>query len=515
MITAHYYLDNQANLPPIKSTNYLNILISLILSLLTYSLTITGNINFRQLPLLPTLSHTKLAKFTYSGPTNSEKQKETCHNFLQQKYNQKNFQIRFNVDYCIYYYRISNGHWILIHPNNPSWREATTSKSPTPFTKNVLKSYYEKKYSYSDATKKTIPTSGTIGKKSPRQKLAQAQTLQKSYESHIDKYQGTTLLENVTALALRAEMVFPSTCILIGGLPLDHADWPPHRLNEWIRDVAHQLHVHLGLSIDTDQLNEYIEAYEEGCTIHPEADSCSFPIPIARHHFQLGGGNSDSDLPPAFGINPGGPGELFYMYQALPMDSINSLREVRAAVELCTFRGIPGNIHEAQAVLSLIQNRVDNHIAPLCQLPSSSFDVVLHRRTNFRAHYPNNKLVHEFIITVYCRPQGKSIGSLREKLVTQNKPSESNLDCVMEIWGSYYSARTTPPSMLLLNRTPYFCIYGFPPSTTTEDIMAAFIADNPDYQPLNTAYFWIGPYNNDGPKGLHIIFYMAKHRSLY
>jgi hypothetical protein len=322
----------------------------------------------------------------------------------------------------------------------------------------------------------------------------------------VDKYKGTTILENVLALAMRAERVIESNCVLLSGLPLDHPDWPISKINEWVWHAAHQLRATLGITVDRDQLHDYLNAYASNGTIYQDGGSCSFPIPILLQQFQLGGGQNPSNLPPAFGINPGGQSELFFFYQAIPTTSTTTIRDVRASVELCTFRGIPGNEHEAQAVLALLQSRVEDYIAPICQLPPSAFDLVLHCRMNLSAHHANNKPSYEFIVTLYCRPNGKHIGSLRDKLFLQNAPSEANLDWIGEIWGSYYAARTTPPSMLLLHRTPHFCIYGFPPTTTTVDIVKALIADNPDLAISLLAYIWIGPYREDGPKSINFIF---------
>ena len=368
----------------------------------------------------------------------------------------------------------------------------------------IIKNKMANLYSFSEANKKPTIVGTSATNRPPRQKVNQTQLLNKSYESMIDKFHDISLLKNAEELALRAEKTYSSTLILIGGLPLDHTDWPSHRLNQWILHTAHQLQFNLGIVIDMDYLQQYIDLNDAGCTIFPDGDSCSFPLPIQNHTFQLGGGAADSDIPMGLGVHPGGQNELFYTYQALPTDSTNSLRDIRLAVELCTFRGIPGNLHEVSAVIALILHRADNHISKLCGLSPADFDVVLHRRSNTRYHHPKGKSAHEFVVTVYCRPQGKSIGPLRDKLQLKNAPSEANLDWIGEIWGSYYASRTNPPSMLLLHRTPHFCIYGFHAGTTTKEMIRALIADNPTFALALIAYFWVGPYK-DGPIGLHMI----------
>ena len=87
-------------------------------------------------------------------------------------------------------------------------------------------------YSYSEAIKKPTAPMSSSSNRPPKHKVNQTQLLLKSYESMIDKQQELTLLDNALALALRAEMTYTSTLILIGGLPLDHVDWPPTRLNQ-------------------------------------------------------------------------------------------------------------------------------------------------------------------------------------------------------------------------------------------------------------------------------------------
>ena len=349
-------------------------------------------------------------------------------------------------------------------------------------------------YSYSKITSKgPTPTRPGGPKQKSRSKMQQAQTLQTSYESHIDKFQGSTPLENLLSLALRAEGNFTSTCIVLSGLSTNNMEWSEQRFNQWVISAAHYLHNTLGVTIDDDMLHEYLHTFSNSPWIFTDGGSRAFPIPILRQSFHMGGGQQhSSDMPSAFGINPGNSNEPFYTYQAIPSQTRRALFDLRNSVELCTFRGLPDSGEEIKAVLSLLQHRVTNHIARICQLPPTSFYVVLHRRTNTRAHYPGNAPSHEFVATVYCCPEEHSIISLRDKLSLANAPSESNLDWTGEVWGSYYSIQTSPPSMVLLHRTPRFCIRGFHPTATTSDIIRALWLDNPLLPVTLLVYIWLG-----------------------
>lgn len=364
-------------------------------------------------------------------------------------------------------------------------------------------------YAYSNPSIKgpTMPRSDDQKKKT-RTKLSQAQTLQKSYETSIDKYRGTNPMDNILSLTLRSESSFLSSCILISGLPANILDWLGQRFSQWVMSAAHYLHDTLGVTIEDNVLNEYLRTYSNSPWVFMDGGSCSFPIPILPKTFHMGGGLQHSfDSPSAFGINPGDPQDPFYIYQAIPSHHPRDIFSLRSSVELCTFRGLPDHGEELKAVLSLIQQRVHNHISNICQLPLSSFYVVLHRRDNKRTHFLRDRPSHEFVVTVYCCPDGHSIVALRDKLSLKNAPSEANLDWIGEVWGSYYAIQSSPPSMILLHRTPRFCIRGFHASHSTTDIIKAFFLDNPNLQVLSLLYLWVGLMDpTSGQKMLVLVF---------
>ena len=477
-------------------------------------LTIIPNINF--FTILATLSHntsntlycksgektvffSKKYKFLPCNGHVTDTKPNNCNKSFVLRYpNANQYPIQYLIKYELY---ILNRHWILylykilLHPKhtkhlNILWKISVQLILKEYRKHNLFEMANSKSmYSYSDMAKLPGPTLVT-GRKPPRKPLPQAQLLQKSFETNIDKHTSTNLLDNLLELAQRGETEYLSNCIILSGLPLDHPDWPPQLLLQWASQTCQFLHGHLGITVDKQALQDYLDDYDT-YTLYPESNSCSIPIPIQQKIFQLGGGNIN-ETPAAFGVNPGGAGDLFYMYQAIPITSPLSLRDARLAVELCTFRGIPGNEHEVQSILAMILHKTEHHIAPLCQLPVNSFDTILHRRQNNRSHYNDKRKSYEFVITIYCRPEGQPIGVLRDRLLIKDSPSEIRLDWIGEVWASYYGIRSFPPSMLLLHRTPQFCIYGFFNNTTTTEIITALVADNPDLPLFNMAYCFFG-----------------------
>jgi len=264
--------------------------------------------------------------------------------------------------------------------------------------KDMSKKGSQSLYSFSDAIKSrnnqaTIDTQtkddGTKTKNSQSKKLAklllpQASLLQTSYENTLDKFNSDDPVDNMLDLSIRAERNFKSNCILITGLPLEHSEYPPQVLQMWITKLIPHLEQHLNIKVLKKDLLDYIGLSNNDGTIQKCEGSCAFPLPIRPATFQLGGVGQPQH-PEVLGVNPGGAGELFHMYQALPMNE-SPLTSIKNALELCTFRGISGNPFEAQAILALIYHKVDTYFAPLSQLQPRDFDIVLHRRANPRHH---------------------------------------------------------------------------------------------------------------------------------
>jgi len=196
--------------------------------------------------------------------------------------------------------------------------------------------------------------------------------------------------------------------------------------------------------------------------------------------------------------------DLFYIYQALPM-ATNPINSIKTALELCTFQGISGNPFEIQAILSLLYHKIEAYYAPISNLQPGDFDLVLHRRSKLRHHLRSTS--YEFVITMYCSPQGKTLSSILEHIKLVSSPADACLDWKGEIWINYFTMSQSPPSMVLLHRTPYLCIHGFADNTTTMDAITSLVLDNPNLPVANVLYCWGGPREEAGScRGLHMVF---------
>ena len=329
-----------------------------------------------------------------------------------------------------------------------------------------------------------------------------ARKIYPSYENTIDKYVHEDPLENFISLAKRAEMIVESNCLLITGLPLSDPEFSPRDMKTWIQKMIPHFEKLLGIKVLHNDLIAYLNSAPDASIMH-DGDSCALPIPIQQETFRFGGPNVNNNQY-AMGINIGGHRNLFFMYQALPIQP-EPIQSITSAVELCTFRGLPGNPFELQAILAMVHAKIRLYFAPLSNLNISDFDVVLHRRINLRHHLRTPS--YEFVITVYCRPHEQLINDIRKKIQLEEEPAEVNLDWKGEKWTTYSVMSQYPPSAMLLHRTPYLCIYGFSEDTPTEDIIRAIHADNPS-TPLLMAvvYCWRGPKDIAGsPSAIHFI----------
>jgi len=178
------------------------------------------------------------------------------------------------------------------------------------------------------------------------------------------------------------------------------------------------------------------------------------------------------------------------MYQALPM-ATNPINSIKTALELCTFRVIPGNPFEVQAILSQLYHKIEAYFSPLSNLQRGNFDLVLHRRSNPRHHHRSSS--YEFVITLYCRSQGKTLSTILENVKLVSSPTDVCLDWKGKIWINYFTISQSPPSMVLLHRIPYLCIHGFADHTTTMDAIPSLVLDNPKFPVANLLYCWGGP----------------------
>jgi hypothetical protein len=192
--------------------------------------------------------------------------------------------------------------------------------------------------------------------------------------------------------------------------------------------------------------------------------------------------------------------------QALPIPG-RTVRQLKASVVLCIFRGIPQNDHEASTVWALIYHKVTTYFVTQCGMVIADFDLILHRRVNNCNHYIDNRKMHELMAVVYCRPGTRNLGALKRQLGIGDGPAEISLDWIGEIWGSLHLLRSLPPSMILLHRTPHSFLYGCGPTVTVLDAVQALIGDNPDFPLMEVCYLWMAPRDGlTGPRGLHIIW---------
>ena len=153
----------------------------------------------------------------------------------------------------------------------------------------------------------------------------------------------------------------------------------------------------------------------------------------------------------------------------------------------------------------MVHHKIQLYFVPLTNLQAQDFDVVIHRRLNTRQHLSTP--AYELVITIYCRPQGMLVSEIRKRLQMEEEPAEINLDWKAELWTSFSAMSNRPPSAMLLHRTPYLCIYGFPEDTTTDDIIRAVHADNSTIDFLaDLLQVWRAPRDQvRGVDGIHFV----------
>ena len=262
----------------------------------------------------------------------------------------------------------------------------------------------------------------------------------------------------------------------------------------------------MGIIGDNAQMEIYI-ANPDTCLIFPDGDTCSFLLAYAPKKFRTGGASLLSNpIPYAFANNTTSTLDIPFTMQALPISG-RTIKEVKEALVLCVFRGIPDDDYEAAAIWTLLYHKICNQFTAICGLPAQNFDLILHRRRNTRMHYQDNRKIYENLATVYCRPGDRDIPSLKTSLGIGDGPAEISLDWIGEMWGSLNLLKQHPPSMLLLNRTPFSCIHGCSATTTINETVTAMIADNPSFPLSELAYLWMAPYGRaKSTRGLHLIW---------
>ena len=333
--------------------------------------------------------------------------------------------------------------------------------------------------------------------------LQHAQLLKTTYENSLEKMMSINPIENMIDLISRAERTIVSNCILLTGLPMINTDeFPIKTFKTWIQLMVPHLESQLHINVKVEELMEYLREFPDG-TIQHDGDSCAFPIPIQQAHFKLGG--IPSPIPDALGVTAGGLKNIFCMFQAMPYQT-DPIASIRQSVELCTLRGLPGNPFEVQAILSMVYHKIEGYFAPLSNLEPKDFDIVVHRRAHKRQHSSRTQSF-EFVITVYCRPQGKSPGAIRELIDLPSGPADICLDWKGEAWANYFLMSQQAPSMVLLHKTPTICIYGFNREVDSKTIITAFMEDNSTLPLVTLLYCWIGPRDEAAsPRALHLVF---------
>jgi len=122
--------------------------------------------------------------------------------------------------------------------------------------------------------------------------------------------------------------------------------------------------------------------------LFPDGNTFSVLIPIERQQFHLGGGNNTL-LESGFGILDRADDPFPSTSQAL---TTTNPRDLLTLVELCTMRGIPDHPAKAQVILAILHHKIRSVFSPRSKLPSTDFEVVLHRRLNRRTHYFKNEV---------------------------------------------------------------------------------------------------------------------------
>lgn len=332
--------------------------------------------------------------------------------------------------------------------------------------------------------------------------LQHAQLLQTSYENSLEKMMSINPVENMIDLISRAERIILSNCILLTGLPMITDEFPLKTFKTWVQLMVPHLESQLRITVKGDELMEYLHEFPDG-TIQHDGDSCAFPIPIHQTHFKLGG--ITSPIPDALGVTAGGLKNIFCMFQAIPTQ-IDPISSIRKSVELCTLRGLPGNPFEVQAIVAMVYHKIETYFAPLSNMDPKDFDIIVHRRAHKRQHSARPQS-YEFVITVYCRPKGKSPGAIRELIDIPSGPADICLDWKGEAWANYFLMSQQTPSMVLLHKTPTICISGFNRDADSRTIITAFMEDNSTLPLVTLLYCWIGPRGEAASsRALHLVF---------
>ena len=300
---------------------------------------------------------------------------------------------------------------------------------------------------------------------------------------------------NLITLASRSECVISSKVLLIGGIP-ENAKWSTDRVLAWLLQTAADFQEHA--QIRPIIANIHLNLASPNYVLFPDGHTFSVAIPIEPQIFQIGG-----ELQPnsqhGFGILSRASDLFPITSQALTLANPGDLQSM---VELCTIRGIPDHVGEAQVALSLLIHKVTDIFAPRSGLPPSSFEVILHRRVNTRTHFhQSGKKLYDIYATVYCIPGTRDMKSLRQALLIDEAcPSELKLDLIGEIWFDYDQLLHKPPTRILLLSTPIVILSGIRAGTTILQASAALADDNPGL-PLQTLInLWL----RTGARGLDL-----------
>ena len=246
-----------------------------------------------------------------------------------------------------------------------------------------------------------------------------------------------------------------SNVLLIGGIP-ENAKWCTDRVLEWLLQTAADFQEHA--QIRPIIANIHLNLASPNYVLFPDGHTFSVAIPIVPQLFQLGG-----ELQPnsqyGFRILSRASDLFPITSQALTLANPGDLQLM---VELCTIRGDPDHVGEAQVVPSLLIHKVTDIFAPRSGLPPSSFKRILHRRVNNRTHFhQSGKKLYDIYATVYCIPGIRDMKSLRQALLIDEAcPSELKLDWIGEIWLDYDQLLHKPPTRILLLSTPIVILSG-------------------------------------------------------
>jgi len=97
-----------------------------------------------------------------------------------------------------------------------------------------------------------------------------ASKLAPSFENSIDKYIHPDALENLLALARRAEMVFESNCLLLTELSLSDSEFSSCTIKIWIQKMVPHLEKLLTVRVMLVDLMEYLNSSADASIMHDE-----------------------------------------------------------------------------------------------------------------------------------------------------------------------------------------------------------------------------------------------------